>query len=67
MKRTYLLPVMGMTLLLAGCVNIGASKQVVVPVQNPNRNIVVSSVATVHCRDFIVFFKCNIDIDSKTI
>lgn len=64
-KIGYVLLVL--TTLLQGCVNVGASKQVRIPVQPSTKNVLVTSTATVHCRDFIIFFKCKLDIDTKQI
>lgn len=65
-KKCYI-PLAVAALLLQGCVNIGASKQVIIPVQPSQKSVIVTSTATVHCRDFIIFYKCNLEVNSKVL
>lgn len=67
MKKRCYIPLLVTALLLQGCVNVSTSKQVIIPVQPSKKNVMVTSTATVHCRDYILFFKCNIDVNSKSI
>lgn len=67
MKNKCYIPLAIAALLLQGCVNIGASKQVVIPVQPAQKNVMVTSTATVHCRDYILFFRCNLDVNSRQL
>lgn len=53
------------SLLLQGCVNIGTSKSVAIPVSPTQKSVMVTSTATVHCKDYILFFKCNMDINTQ--
>lgn len=53
--------------LLQGCVNIGTSKTVSVPVNPSQKTMLVTSTATVHCKDYFIFFKCNIDVNTQSM
>lgn len=65
-KKTLVLPLMILSL-LQGCVTVGASKTLVVPISPEQKNIFVTSNATVHCQDFLIFFRCNIAVDVQQI
>ncbi len=67
MKKICYIALVVAVSLLQGCVNVGASKQVTIPVQPSQKSVMVTSTATVHCRDFFIFFKCNLDVNSKSI
>lgn len=65
MKKFCYLTLLVASFLLQGCVNVGTSKSVSIPVNPSQKNMLVSSTATVHCKEFIFFFKCNIDVNTQ--
>lgn len=67
MKKICYLSLALATFLLQGCVNIGTSKSVSIPVNPSQKSMLVTSTATVHCKDYFIFFKCNIDVNTQSM
>ncbi|CAM7906515.1 PBP1b-binding outer membrane lipoprotein LpoB [Lelliottia sp. 489] len=67
MKKTGYISLVIAAFLLQGCVNIGTSKSVSIPVNPSQKSMLVTSTATVHCKDYFIFFKCNIDVNTQSM
>jgi|GEM_PF-1947625 hypothetical protein len=67
MKKTGCISLVISAFLLQGCVNIGTSKSVSIPVNPSQKSMLVTSTATVHCKDYFIFFKCNIDVNTQSM
>jgi hypothetical protein len=67
MKKTGCISLVISAFLLQGCVNIGKSKSVSIPVNPSQKSMLVTSTATVHCKDYFIFFKCNIDVNTQSM
>ncbi len=67
MKKTSCISLVIGAFLLQGCVNIGTSKSVSIPVNPSQKSMLVTSTATVHCKDYFIFFKCNIDVNTQSM
>ena len=67
MKKTGCISLVIAAFLLHGCVNIGTSKSVSIPVNPSQKSMLVTSTATVHCKDYFIFFKCNIDVNTQSM
>lgn len=67
MKKTGCISLAIAAFLLQGCVNIGTSKSVSIPVNPSQKSMLVTSTATVHCKDYFIFFKCNIDVNTQSM
>ena len=49
--------------LLQACTTITASKSLVVAPEPGETKIVVTSNATTHCQDYIIFFRCTLKVE----
>jgi uncharacterized lipoprotein YajG len=67
MKKASCISLVIAVFLLQGCVNIGTSKSVSIPVNPSQKSMLVTSTATVHCKDYFIFFKCNIDVNTQSM
>jgi len=67
MKKICYISLAIAALLLQGCVNIGTSKSVSIPINPSQKSVMVTSTATVHCKDYLIVFKCNIDVNTQSM
>lgn len=67
MKKTLVGFCAAATLLLQGCLSISGTKTLAVPVDPNQKTILVTSNATVQCRDYFFFFRCNLAVDVQQV